>query len=66
MLEACRGLAGLRCGDHAQNNLQRYKDVRHHQLLLAKMLKATKPDQTMFIGFIEGLYNKWPRIDKKS
>ncbi len=42
------------------------KDVRHHQLLLAKNRKGYENlCKLCSIGFIEGLYSKFPRIDKE-
>jgi len=42
------------------------KDVRHHQLLLAKDEIGYKNLVKMCsLGFIEGLYGKYPRIDKE-
>ncbi|MBP6456606.1 MAG: DNA polymerase III subunit alpha, partial [Chitinophagaceae bacterium] len=41
------------------------KDKRHHQLLLAKNHEGYKNlIKLCSIGFTEGLYSKWPRIDK--
>ncbi|RYE16496.1 MAG: PHP domain-containing protein, partial [Sphingobacteriaceae bacterium] len=42
------------------------KDVRHHQLLLAKNAEGYKNlIKLCSLGYIEGLYSKWPRIDKE-
>ncbi len=42
------------------------KDKRHHQLLLAKNRKGYENlCKLCSIGFIEGLYSKFPRIDKE-
>ncbi|MCF0040713.1 DNA polymerase III subunit alpha [Dyadobacter fanqingshengii] len=42
------------------------KDVRHHQLLLAKDELGYKNLVKMCsLGFIEGMYGKYPRIDKE-
>jgi len=42
------------------------KDVRHHQLLLAKNRKGYENlCKLCSLGFIEGLYSKFPRIDKE-
>jgi DNA polymerase-3 subunit alpha len=41
------------------------KDVRHHQLLLAKNAEGYKNlSKLCSLGYIEGMYSKWPRIDK--
>lgn len=51
---------------HKKNFTKEDKDPRHHQLFLAKnemgyknLVKLTS------LGFIEGLYSKYPRIDKE-
>ena len=42
------------------------KDVRHHQLLLAKnRVGYENLSKLCSLGFIEGLYGKFPRIDKE-
>ncbi len=42
------------------------KDVRHHQLLLAKNPEGYKNlSKLCSLGFIEGSYSKYPRIDKE-
>ncbi len=42
------------------------KDVRYHQLLLAKNRKGYENlSKLCSIGFIDGLYSKFPRIDKE-
>jgi DNA polymerase-3 subunit alpha len=42
------------------------KDVRHHQLLLAKNQKGYENlTKLCSLGFMEGLYSKFPRIDKE-
>ena len=42
------------------------KDVRHHQLLLAKDQDGYKNlSKLCSLGYIDGLYSKWPRIDKE-
>lgn len=42
------------------------KDVRHHQLLLAKNKEGYKNlAKLCSLGFIEGYYSKYPRIDKE-
>src|SRR5690606_25914064 len=43
------------------------KDIRYHQLLLAKNAEGYKNlVKLCSLGFIEGLYGKYPRIDKVS
>ena len=51
---------------HQKTFTKEQKDVRHHQILLAKndlgyrnLVKLTS------LGFIEGMYSKYPRIDKE-
>ncbi|MEC7405407.1 MAG: PHP domain-containing protein [Bacteroidota bacterium] len=40
------------------------KDKRYHQLLLAKDIKGYENlSKLCSLGFIEGLYSKWPRVD---
>lgn len=42
------------------------KDVRYHQLFLAKNEEGYKNlSRLCSLGYIEGLYSKWPRIDKQ-
>lgn len=42
------------------------KDNRYHQLLLAKDQEGYKNlSKLCSLGYIEGLYSKWPRIDKE-
>jgi DNA polymerase-3 subunit alpha len=42
------------------------KDNRHHQLLLAKDQNGYKNlAKLCSLGYIEGMYSKWPRIDKE-
>jgi len=42
------------------------KDIRHHQLLLAKNAEGYKNlVKLCSLGYMEGLYSKWPRIDKE-
>lgn len=42
------------------------KDKRYHQLLLAKNAVGYKNlSKLCSLGYIEGLYSKWPRIDKE-
>ncbi len=41
------------------------KDIRHHQLLLAKNAAGYKNlSKLCSLGYIDGMYSKWPRIDK--
>ena len=41
------------------------RDIRHHQLLLAKDQKGYENlSKLCSLGYIDGLYSKWPRIDK--
>ena len=43
------------------------KDNRYHQLLLAKNRKGYENlSKLCSIGYVEGLYSKWPRIDKEA
>jgi DNA polymerase-3 subunit alpha len=42
------------------------KDVRYHQLLLAKNAEGYKNlSKLCSLGYIDGMYSKWPRIDKE-
>jgi DNA polymerase-3 subunit alpha len=42
------------------------KDIRFHQLLLAKNREGYKNlSKLCSLGFIDGMYSKWPRIDKE-
>ncbi|MDQ3392756.1 MAG: DNA polymerase III subunit alpha [Bacteroidota bacterium] len=42
------------------------KDIRYHQLLLAKDAEGYKNlSKLCSLGYMEGLYSKWPRIDKE-
>ena len=42
------------------------KDARHHQILLAKNEKGYQNlVKLTSLGFIEGMYSKYPRIDKE-
>ncbi|MDX2283291.1 MAG: DNA polymerase III subunit alpha [Bacteroidia bacterium] len=41
-------------------------DVRYHQLMLAKNQEGYKNlAKLCSLGFVEGMYSKWPRIDKE-
>ncbi len=43
------------------------KDVRYHQLLLAKNQRGYENlSKLCSMGYVEGLYSKWPRIDKEA
>jgi DNA polymerase-3 subunit alpha len=51
---------------HIRQFTKEKKDVRHHQLLLAKDEIGYKNLVKMCsLGFIEGMYGKYPRIDKE-
>lgn len=51
---------------HVRQFTKDKKDVRHHQLLLAKDEIGYKNLVKMCsLGFIEGMYGKYPRIDKE-
>ncbi|CAN5198781.1 DNA polymerase III subunit alpha [soil metagenome] len=42
------------------------KDIRYHQLFLAKDAEGYKNlSKLCSLGYMEGLYSKWPRIDKE-
>ena len=42
------------------------RDVRHHQLLLAKNAEGYRNlTKLCSLGYMEGMYSKWPRIDKE-
>ncbi len=48
------------------NRVKKEKDERFHQLLLAKNQEGYKNlSKLCSIGFIEGMYSKFPRIDKQ-
>lgn len=50
----------------AFSRAQGEQDVRYHQLLLAKNRKGYENlSKLCSLGFIEGLYSKYPRIDKE-
>jgi DNA polymerase III subunit alpha len=53
--------------DRFQKNFTKeQKDKRHHQLLLAKNEIGYKNlSKLCSLGYIEGLYSKWPRVDKE-
>jgi DNA polymerase-3 subunit alpha len=51
---------------HKKQFTKEKKDVRHHQLLLAKNAQGYKNlIKLCSLGYMEGLYSKWPRIDKE-
>jgi DNA polymerase III subunit alpha len=51
---------------HIKQFTKEKKDKRYHQLFLAKNEEGYKNLAKMCsLGFIEGLYSKWPRIDKE-
>lgn len=51
---------------HRKSFTRQEKDKRYHQLLLAKSPAGYKNlSKLCSLGFIEGLYSKWPRIDKE-
>ncbi|QHT66793.1 DNA polymerase III subunit alpha [Rhodocytophaga rosea] len=51
---------------HKKNFNKDSKDNRHHQLLLAKDQNGYKNlAKLCSLGYIEGMYSKWPRIDKE-
>ena len=51
---------------HKHKFLRDNGDVRHHQLLLAKNAEGYKNlSKLCSLGYIEGLYGKYPRIDKE-
>lgn len=50
---------------HRKNFTKEDKDIRYHQLLLAKNPEGYKNlSKLSSLGYIEGMYSKWPRIDK--
>lgn len=51
---------------HKKQFTKENRDIRHHQLLLAKNpLGYRNLVKLCSLGYIEGLYSKWPRIDKE-
>ncbi len=51
---------------HKKQFTKENKDKRYHQLLLAKNAEGYKNlSKLCSLGYIEGLYSKWPRIDKE-
>ena len=50
---------------HKKQFTKEKKDIRCHQLLLAKNANGYKNlVKLCSLGYMEGLYSKWPRIDK--
>jgi DNA polymerase-3 subunit alpha len=51
---------------HQKQFTKEQKDPRHHQILLAKNAEGYKNlSRLTSLGYIEGLYSKYPRIDKE-
>ncbi|MGB4776009.1 MAG: PHP domain-containing protein, partial [Daejeonella sp.] len=51
---------------HIKQFTKEKKDKRYHQLLLAKNAQGYKNlIKLCSLGYMEGLYSKWPRIDKE-
>ncbi len=51
---------------HRKTFTRQEKDHRFHQLLLAKNQEGYKNlSKLCSLGYIEGMYSKWPRIDKE-
>src|SRR5688500_1668574 len=51
---------------HQKTFTKEQKDIRHHQILLAKNEQGYKNlVKLTSLGFIEGMYSKYPRIDKE-
>ena len=51
---------------HKKQFTKEKRDVRHHQLLLAKNAEGYKNlVKLCSLGYMEGLYSKWPRVDKE-
>lgn len=51
---------------HQKTFTKEQRDVRHHQILLAKNEQGYKNlVKLTSLGYIEGLYSKYPRIDKE-
>ncbi|QQL48251.1 DNA polymerase III subunit alpha [Mucilaginibacter ginkgonis] len=51
---------------HKKQFTKENRDVRHHQLLIAKNAEGYKNlIKLCSLGYMEGLYSKWPRIDKE-
>ncbi|MBK9479053.1 MAG: DNA polymerase III subunit alpha [Bacteroidetes bacterium] len=51
---------------HKKQFTKEARDVRYHQLFLAKNAEGYQNlSRLCSLGYIEGLYSKWPRIDKE-
>jgi DNA polymerase-3 subunit alpha len=51
---------------HKKSFTKEQRDNRYHQLLLAKNAEGYKNlSKLCSLGYMEGLYSKWPRIDKE-
>ena len=51
---------------HKKQFTKEKKDIRHHQLLLAKNAEGYKNlVKLCSLGYMEGLYSKWPRVDRE-
>jgi DNA polymerase III subunit alpha len=51
---------------HKKQFTKEKKDIRYHQLLLAKNAEGYRNlVKLCSLGYIEGMYSKWPRIDKE-
>jgi len=51
---------------HKKKFTKEQRDERYHQLMLAKNEKGYKNlSKLCSLGYVEGLYSKWPRIDKE-
>jgi DNA polymerase-3 subunit alpha len=51
---------------HKKQFTKENKDIRHHQLMLAKNPQGYRNlVKLCSYGYMEGLYSKWPRIDKE-
>lgn len=51
---------------HKKQFTKEHKDKRYHQLMLAKNAEGYHNlAKLCSLGYIEGLYSKWPRIDKE-
>ncbi len=51
---------------HKKQFTKENRDIRYHQLLLAKNEEGYRNlSKLCSLGFMEGLYSKWPRIDKE-
>ncbi|WP_462264708.1 DNA polymerase III subunit alpha [Mucilaginibacter sp.] len=51
---------------HKKQFTKEKRDIRHHQLLIAKNAEGYRNlIKLCSYGYMEGLYSKWPRIDKE-